>query len=135
MLIAGLALVAVGAVIPGLPSSTFQQSPMAGGGLSTISQSFLGAGGIALGGILVALGIVSFVVAYGLLKGRQWAWTISIILSAISIVLNAISIISGNFGGIVSIIISGIIIYYLYRPHVKAYFGKGATTPSSAEAA
>lgn len=135
MLVAGLALVAVGAVIPGFPSSAFQQSPMAGGGLSTLSQSFLGAGGIAVGGILLALGIVSFVVAYGLLKGRRWAWTLTVVLSAISIVLNVISIVSGNFGGIVSIIISGIIIYYLYRPRVKAYFGKGATTPPPAEAA
>jgi hypothetical protein len=40
------------------------------------------------------------------------------------IALNAISIATGNIGGIISIIISGIILYYLYRPHVKAYFGK-----------
>jgi len=135
MLVAGLGLIAVGTVVPGLPLSAFQQSPMAGGGLSALPQSFLGAGSIAVGGILLALGIVSFVVAYGLLKGMPWAWTITVVLSAISITLNVISIVSGNFGGIVSIIISGIIIYYLYRSHVKAYFGKGATTPPSAEAA
>jgi hypothetical protein len=87
----------------------------------------LGGIGIAIGGVLLAITIVSFIVAYGLLKGLGWAWTITVILSIISIVLNAISIASGNIGGIVSIIISGIILYYIYRPHVKAYFGKGVS--------
>jgi hypothetical protein len=79
---------------------------------------------IPIGGILVAIAIVSFVVAYGLLKGQGWAWTLTVVLSIISIVLNAISIAAGNIASIISIIISGIILYYLYRPYVKAYFGK-----------
>jgi purine-cytosine permease-like protein len=64
----------------------------------------------------------------------RWAWTVTVILSIISIALNAISIATGNIGGIVSVIISGIILYYVYRPHVKTYFGKSArtdTTPAS----
>jgi hypothetical protein len=84
----------------------------------------LGGGFLAIGGILIAIGIFSFVVAYGLLKGKAWAWTLTVVLSIISIVLNAISVALGNIASIVSIIISGIILYYLYRPHVKAYFGK-----------
>jgi uncharacterized membrane protein (DUF2068 family) len=91
-------------------------------------QFLLGGVGIAIGAVLVALAIVSFFVAYGLWKGRGWAWTVTLILSIISIVWNAITIATAaNFGGIISIIISGIIIYYLYRPHVKAYFGKGVS--------
>lgn len=42
--------------------------------------------------------------------------------------LNAISLASANFGGIINIAISGIVLYYLYRPHVKAYFGKVPAT-------
>jgi len=87
----------------------------------------LGGLGIAFGAILIAIAIVSFIVAYGLLKGRGWAWTVTLILSIISIVWNAITIATGNIGGIISIIISAVIIYYLYRPHVKAYFGKGVS--------
>ena len=68
----------------------------------------------------------------GLLKGRGWAWTVTIILSIISIVWNTITIATAaNFGGIISIIIDAIIIYYLYRPHVKAYFGKAVRTDAS----
>jgi hypothetical protein len=87
-------------------------------------QAIYGVGTAIMGGIAFELGILSIVVAYGLLKGRRWAWRLTIILSVISIVLNAISIATGNIGGIVSIIISWIILYYLYRPRVKAYFSK-----------
>jgi hypothetical protein len=38
--------------------------------------------------------------------------------------MGVVSMLTGNVGSIVSIAISGIILYYLYRPHVKAYFGK-----------
>jgi cbb3-type cytochrome oxidase subunit 3 len=31
-----------------------------------------------------------------------------------------------NIASIIGIIISGIILYHLYRPHIKAYFGKAA---------
>jgi hypothetical protein len=97
-------------------------------------QTALGGLGIAFGVVLVAIAIVSFIVAYGLLKGKGWAWTVAIILSIISIVLNAITLVTAaaagnaaNFGGIIGVIISGIILYYLFRPHVKAYFGKGVS--------
>jgi hypothetical protein len=61
---------------------------------------------IALGGVLVPLAIVSFIT--------------SIVWYAITI-----AIIPSNGGRTVGIIIGAVIIYCLYRPHVKAYFGKG----------
>ena len=94
------------------------------------------------------------VVGYGLRKGKAWAWTMSIIGILIGFATTSYSIyfttlpfigVIGNQVGftayagiivdviIISIIvfvsIELIILYYLYRPHVKAYFGK--TTPSS----
>jgi purine-cytosine permease-like protein len=84
--------------------------------------------------------------AYGLWKGKGWAWTISIIVLFIGIAidLTPVSITStGVFSnpgsnllgdivsGIVSIGINALIIYYLYRPHVKAYFGKTTPMPSA----
>jgi hypothetical protein len=138
MLIFGIGLITLGAFLPTLPPSAFNQTdiqgnmtaaqiPMPPSADSPMAvQSFLSGLGIAFGAVLVAIAIVSFVVAYGLLKGKGWAWTVSIILSIISIVWNAITLVTAaNYGGIISIIISGIILYYLFRPHVKAYFGKG----------
>ncbi len=137
MLFGAITLIAIGAILPTLPPNVFNQSELQANltagqapippGVPMVSQSLLGGIGIAIGGVLLALAIVSFVVAYGLLKGLGWAWTVTVILSIISIVLNAISIATGNIASIISIIISGIIIYYLYRPHVKAYFGKGVS--------
>jgi hypothetical protein len=118
MLLGGITLVAAGTILPSLPPSAFQN-----GNLTEPNINLSGIA-IAIGGVIIAIGIVSFIVAYGLLKGMRWAWTLTVVLSIISIVLNAISIATGNIGGIISIIISGIILYYLYRPHVKAYFGK-----------
>jgi len=138
MLLIGLGLAAAGAILPFVPQSEFQQQQQnltAGDiDLSQVPPSLVGGGVLAIGGILIAIGILSFVVAYGLLKGRRWAWILTVILSIISIVLAAITIAAGSIPSIISIIISGIILYYLYRPHVKAYFGKtvSASGPSSA---
>lgn len=82
--------------------------------------------GIALGAAFVPLAIVSFIVASGLLKGRRWAWTAALVLSIISMVWYAFTvvIIPSNGGRTLGIIIGAVTIYYLYRPHVKAYLGK-----------
>jgi uncharacterized membrane protein (DUF2068 family) len=62
--------------------------------------------------------------AYGLWKGKGWAWTITVILSFIGIVLGIASIATGNIGAIFHIIINAIVVYYLYRSHVKVFFDK-----------
>jgi hypothetical protein len=121
---------------------------------SGIPPSLIGGGPIAIGSVMIAIGIVSLIVAYGLLKRMGWAWAVTIVLSIISIVLSVsvITVIAAvqallwlgvgiilpaaapidpsppppPFGAIASIIISGIILYYSYRPNVKAYFGKAA---------
>lgn len=120
LLLAGIAGVAVGSLF--------------------ISQ-IVGLGFVIIGAIILAVGIGYLVVSYGLLKGKRWSWTITVILLFIGIAINVVSIIFGSFainmdtssflttnsGSIVGIIISVIILYYLYRPHVKSYFGKLST--------
>jgi hypothetical protein len=80
--------------------------------------------GIFFGGIFMILGVVSFIVAAGLLQGSGWAWTATLVISVISIIIGLVSLVAGNGGSIISITISAAIIYYLYRPYVLAYFGK-----------
>ena len=75
-------------------------------------------------GVLVALGIAAIIVAWGLIKGKGWAWIVTVILSIISIIMSIIAIAGGNFGSIINLVISGVILYYMYRPEVKAYFGR-----------
>lgn len=92
----------------------------------TAEQASIPGFGITLGGVLIPLAIVSFIVASGLLKGQRWTWTATLVLSIVSIVWYSITIatVPSNGGRTVGIIISAVIIYYLYRPHVKAYLGK-----------
>ena len=118
MILAGIGLAAAGAILPAMTSI----DPNAQGQLAV--AGFLGVAGAFLGGIMIILGIISFIVAWGLLKGKAWAWIVTVILSVISIIIAIISLFGGNFGSIISIIISGVIIYYMFRPHVKAYFGR-----------
>ena len=73
-----------------------------------------------IGGIMVIIGILSFVVAYGYWNGRGWAWTLGIVITGISLVLGLVSLPEGGLG----LIINAIIIYYLTRPYVKRWFGK-----------
>jgi Predicted membrane protein (DUF2127) len=77
--------------------------------------------GIFIGSGLFILGLAYFLMAYGLWKGRSWAWTLTLILSGIGIIVGIGSIIVGNIGSIFHIIINAIVIYYLYRPNVKSF--------------
>jgi lysylphosphatidylglycerol synthetase-like protein (DUF2156 family) len=130
--------------------------------LSGISPPSLIGGLIAIGSVMIATGIASFIVAYGLRKRMRWSWTVTIVLSIISIVLSVITTVGTvqalfslglgiilsppaapinhsptppPLGAIISIIITGIIIYYVYRPNVKAYFSKAAAKTDASPAA
>ncbi|PUA31208.1 MAG: hypothetical protein B9J98_07360, partial [Candidatus Terraquivivens tikiterensis] len=61
--------------------------------------------------IFVILGLLCFVIAYGLWTGKGWAWTVALVLAIIDIIFGLISL----PGGIIGIIINAIIIYYLTR--------------------
>jgi lysylphosphatidylglycerol synthetase-like protein (DUF2156 family) len=80
--------------------------------------------GIIFGGILIIIGLAYFAVAYGLWKGLRWAWILTLIVSVIGIIVGLGSIVVGNVGSLFHVIVNAIVIYYLYRPNVKAYFGK-----------
>ena len=101
----------------------------------------LGSSSIIMGAIVMVIGIGYLIVSYGLLKGREWAWTITVVLTMISIIVQIVFIITTSIlnaslhhdmntslyhliDQIIGIAINGIILYYLYRPSVKRYFKK-----------
>lgn len=85
-----------------------------------------------IGAGLIILAIVHFIVAWGLLKGKGWAWSISVIIIIISLVIGIIFIvfnvmigdISSIIGQLLGMVVNGIILWYLYRSNVRSYFGK-----------
>jgi hypothetical protein len=78
---------------------------------------------ITIGGLtLVVLGIASLIVSWGLLKGNRWARKITLISSFISIIIAIISLVSTrDLVHIISVIIYGIIIYYMFINKVKLF--------------
>ena len=131
MLIIGPPLAFAGTILPFVLQSIpkQQQQSMTSGGvdLSQVSPSIVGAGILALGWILLGIGIFSFIIAYGLFKGKSSAWKLTVIVSILSIAVNAVSIAIGNTIGIANIVINGTILYYLYTTNVRAYFVKSLT--------
>jgi len=133
----GVSLIGVGALISVASHTTTSTN--------SINQ-FFGVISAAIGSVLLVIGIGYLAMSYGLLKGRGWAWTTTIILMFIGIAIQIISTTSGTvlnasllsnsssnnvntvnsgiIGGIIGIAINVAIVYYLYRPNVKAYFGK-----------
>src|SRR5438093_13537185 len=85
---------------------------------------YLGVASLSISSVLIIIGIISLIVAYGLFKAKKWSWTINVALSIINIAIGVVLIVTGNIGSIATIVISGIILYYLYRSHVIAYFVK-----------
>ncbi len=126
MLILGFVLVVAAAIIPNLASLDENAARQLEDQLQPtgIPVKILGPILGAIAAVLIAIGIASIVVAIGLLKGKGWAWTLTMILSFIGIAISIAEIVVANYGGIANLVINGIILYYLFRPNVKAYFGR-----------
>jgi hypothetical protein len=73
--------------------------------------------------VLLVIGAAGLAVAWGLWTGQGWAWTIALVLAVISIIIDLLQLPGSIFG----IVINGFIVYYLWQPHVKAFYGKEAT--------
>ena len=125
----GISLMGLGAVLS-MTSENIIQSNDISGDLTQLAS--LGTIPLAIGAVLLILGIAYLIVSYGLLKAKAWAWVITIIVTIIGLIIQIISaIIAGSITSsvlyglvshIVGIFISGVIIYYMFRPHVKAFY-------------
>ncbi|MDE1862200.1 MAG: hypothetical protein KGI33_04735 [Thaumarchaeota archaeon] len=71
---------------------------------------------------MFAVGIASFFVAWGLLRGDPWARKSMIAFTVIGIAIFAIAAALFNFVEIVNIAINGSILAYLFKPNVKMFF-------------
>jgi hypothetical protein len=104
-------------------------------GSVTLPDTLLVMMSVVTGAVILALGIAYFVMTYGLLKGKGWAWTVTVVLCCIGIALGLVSVVNGHLDGIFNILINAFIFYYIYRPYVKLFFGKATTTTIAADTA
>ena len=73
---------------------------------------------------LLILGTSSIIVSFGLYKGKGWSWTLLLILSGFGAAGYLLNIVNGQSFSVIGLVINAIIIYYLYKPHIRKYFGK-----------
>jgi hypothetical protein len=136
-----------------MPTKTlgkFQMQKQRPRGITILAILIIISGAISFFGIVAGpfgiasaiLGIIYIIMGYGLYKGRGWAWTGTIIsflvgigMSVVSIIITINNLPEGVQSSSITIGIYAIslaisfgfaaaILYYLYRPHVKAYFGR-----------
>lgn len=120
----GITILAVLELISGI---IFLMAAIAIGAIASMGgPSMFGMMASAIGGfiaaILVILAIFAFIISGALFSGKKWGRTIVIIFSIIDLILNAVSIVGGNVFSFADIILNLIILYYMWRPHVMAYF-------------
>ncbi len=71
----------------------------------------------------IAAGLFMFILAGAFFNETKWAWTATLILQIISILRELLAVGSGSSPvGVVSVILSLIIIFYLFRPKVRSRF-------------
>ncbi len=127
-LFGGAVLIGLGLLLGTLVASAeiTNQLTLAGyPGLAGLGVSLISTIVILLGVIVLILGILYLAVGVGFFGGKGWAWTLGVIVSIIGIILNVVQIAVGSFGSVISLLIGLLILYYLMRPHVKSFFGKG----------
>ncbi len=125
-LVIGAGLLIVSAAISTLNIAAYPQLQSAGLSSSTLALIF----GV-FGAVTLILGLLDLGVGIGFLGGKGWAWSLAMVVGVINIVFAIPSIYFFRFGSVVPLIVWIIIIYYLTRTRVKAFFGKAPWTPPS----
>ena len=112
LLIGGIALVALGRFAGDIIPVPIPRIPI--GGLFAL-----------FGVVLLVLGLAGFFVCWGLWNGKGWAWSVALVLAVIGAIIGLTSL----QWGIVGLAVNGFIAYYLWQPHVKAFFSKEVQAP------
>lgn len=131
----GITILAVLAFIGGILGICGGLSGIVGGSFFGGLAASAGAGNAtALGGMLVVYSIIALIFAvadlvfgFGAWTLKPWAWMLGMVLFGLNIVFQLVAVLSGwsTLGGvIISIVIAGVIIYYLLTPDVKKAFGR-----------
>ena len=106
-------------------SALFSSLPRVGALLGTI--------GLIIGGIVLFFSLIWLATGAGFLHGRGWSWTLGMIFSVLSLIGAVGALIIGLItGGVGGLIFWGLMLYYLTRTHVKAFFGKIGLPPNPA---
>lgn len=84
----------------------------------------LGAIGAIIGVVLFIIGIIDILLGVGCFMAWSWVWIVGVIFMVINVLIGIVALFSNWVTGLVTIIIAAIVLWYLFQPQVKAYFGQ-----------
>lgn len=93
--------------------------------LATVGATSIGSIGAIIGGVFLFFSLLWLAVGIGFLSGKGCAWTLGMIVTVLSLLGSVSAIGVGQSGGVLGLVFWGLLIYYLTRPRVKTFFGKG----------
>jgi hypothetical protein len=113
----GIIFIGLGGLIVGVSNSTI----LASYGYGAYSGAFA-----VIGGLAIIIGLFALVVGWGMITGKGWAWILALILYSLGGLVGLLFLVGGSATGFVIVLIEAILIWYMFRPGVKAYFGRGS---------
>lgn len=78
---------------------------------------------------IAAFAGLAFAAGFGSLQGRSWAWGLTIVLMGLN-ALNGLGELAGGIrdgtflSGVLTLAVSGLVVWYYFQPDVKAWFGR-----------
>lgn len=132
----GVTLLAIVYILLGLLSLFWSLLVFGVGAVTGLTGAIVGADNMASfgsanfwGGILgVAGATLDFIIAFGLLNLRRWAWALALLGLAITVITGVLGLSGGGFFavccGILGLLVPAGILYYLLRPDVRRAFGR-----------
>jgi hypothetical protein len=80
-----------------------------------------------LGLIDLIVGVIYLLVGFGCFKGWGWIWILAIIITILYLILTVVNLILNDFADwlspLIIILISLFVLWYLFTPKVKRWFG------------
>ncbi len=74
-------------------------------------------------GLVAIGGLISLVIAGGFWNGWKIMWYLAVIFGILEIIGCLIMLFYGNVSVILALIIEALLLYYIFRPKVKEFFG------------
>jgi hypothetical protein len=94
-------------------------------GARTVAER--GAIAVPVGWLLVIAGVLSIPAAYGVFAMTSWGWALAVGLNVMAFVQNALMYLNDAsvlVAMVVTAIVPALILWYLFRPHIRAAFGR-----------
>jgi len=127
----GITIIAVVALIAGILGIFGSLALIGLGGFAAAVGAVGGGGFVVIGGlVLLALSIAEIALAYGFWTVKTWAWRLGVILALVQVVWAVVSLVLVRFDIVnllITIVISGIWIYYLNLPQIRTAFAAPAS--------